>query len=204
MGTSVNFHHRRNVRRLCLFYELYKNDFPKYLSRNIETCKPKNSLRLLHKQLLTNWPCRTKKFSLTFFPSVIKYWNALDQRTKQCEKLHSFKNVLLKKIRPKRKEYFGILDKDGSRCITLLRMSLSPLKKHKFDHNFTDTPDIICPFGDGIDDTEHFLLLCKSFRDIRATLMQNVSNIMNVNFDLFPNKRKIEYLLYGSDTLKYE
>ena len=94
------------------------------------------------------------------------------------------------------------MDKDGTRYITLLRMSLSPLKKHKFDHNFNDTPDIICPSGDGIENTEHFLLLCKSFRDIRATLMQNVSNIMRVNFDIFPNKRKIEYLLYGCGTLQ--
>ena len=98
-----SLHHRRNMRRLCLFYELYKNDFPKYLSCNIDTCKSKTSLRLLHKELLTNWPCRTTKFSLTFFPSVIKYWNSLDQQTKQCENLFSFKNVLLKKIRPKRR-----------------------------------------------------------------------------------------------------
>ena len=59
-----------------------------------------------------------------------------------------------------RKEYFGINDKEVTRYITLLRMCLSQIKRHKFDHNFQDTIDPICPSGDGIEDTEHFLLHC--------------------------------------------
>ena len=76
-------------------------------------------------------------------------------------------------------------------------MGLSPLKKHKFDYNFNDTPDAFCPTRDGIENMEHFLLLCRSFNDIRATLMHNVTLIMR-EFDAYPNKKKLEILLYGS------
>ena len=161
-------------------------------------CKPKTSTRLTNKHKLNNWPCRTTKFSLSFFPSSIKYWNALEEETKCAKKLNAFKTLLLKKIRPKRKEYFGILDKEGTRFITLLRMGLSPLRKHKFDHNFNDTPFPICPAHDGVENTKHFLLLCKSFSNFRTALYWNVTQITNVNFEGYPDKKKIEILLYGA------
>ena len=196
-----SLHHRRNFRRLCILYELQKNDFPKYLSENINLCKPKKSLRLINNQSLTNWPCRTSKFRYSFFPSAIKYWNALERETKSANNITHFKNLLLKQIRPKRKEYFGILDKQGTRFITLLRMGLSPLNKHKFDHNFNDTPDSICSAQDGVENTEHFLLLCKYYVNNRATLVRKLTEILKTNFDTYPNKKKVEIILYGSEHL---
>ena len=46
---------------------------------------------------------------------------------------------------------------------TELRVGLSKLNFHKFKHNFGDTVNPICPLNDGIEDAEHFLLLCLSF-----------------------------------------
>ena len=182
-----SLNHRRNCRRLCLFYEIYKTDFPKYLSKIIDTCKPIKSARLVENQVLANIPCRTLKFSHSFFPSTIKYWNALNEKTKNAKSLNEFKISLLKEIRPKKKEYFDVLEKAGTRYITLIRMGLSPLRRHKFDHKFNDTLDSTCPADDGIENTEHFLLLCKSYIRNRATLMYNVSDIMELNFELLPN-----------------
>ena len=199
-----SLYHRRNLRRLCLFYEVLKNNFPKYLSCNIDTCKPIHSLRLLSRNRLKNWPCRTTKFSRSFFPSAIKYWNDLEDDIKCATNIHIFKNKLLKKIRPKRKEYFGILDKKGTRFITMLRMGLSPLHKHKFDHNFNDTPNAICPAKDGVENTSHFLLLCKTYNTIRTALLRNVTEILKENINSYPNKKKIKILLYGSETLSDE
>ena len=81
----------------------------------------------MEQQNLRNWPCRTIKFSSSFFPSAIRHWNALDQDTKSAKNVNIFKNKLFKRTRPTRKVYFGILDKNGTRLITLLRMGLSPL-----------------------------------------------------------------------------
>ena len=199
-----SLHHRRNFRRLCIFYELSKNDFPKYLSENINSCKPKKSQRLVDNKKLINWPWRTSKFRYSFFPSAIKYWNALEREAKTACDIKHFKSLLLKQIRPKRKEYFGILDKQGTRFITLLRMGLSPLKKHKFDYNFIDTPDPMCSAKDGVENTEHFLLLCQSYNNIRATLVRKLTEILKINFDIYPNKKKVEILLYGSKNISAE
>ncbi len=101
-----SLHHRRNFRRLCMLFDVLKNDFPKYLSQILAKCKPKNSLRLIEQQKLLNWPSRSIRFSLSFFPSTIKYWNALNNNIKTAKNIKIFKTQLLNKIRPSRKEYF--------------------------------------------------------------------------------------------------
>ena len=77
-------------------------------------------------------------------------------------------------------------------------MGLSPLNKHKFDHNFEDTPNSICVEQDGVENTEHFLLLCKAYSNIHATLIQTVSEIMKTDLNSYSNKKKVAILLYGS------
>ena len=60
----------------------------------------------------------------------------------------------------------------------------------------------MCQADDGIENTEHLLLLCKSYiRNLPATLLNNVSDIMELNFELLPNKMKVKILIYGCDTL---
>ena len=54
------------------------------------------------------------------------------------------KRKILKKSRPKRKEMFGIDDRDGQKWLTQLRVRLSPLNAHKFHHNFQDTLTLQC------------------------------------------------------------
>ena len=60
------------------------------------------------------------------------------------------------------KSIFGIHNPKGSSHLTQLRVGLSKLKFHKFKHNFRGTVNPMCPTSDGIEDTEHFLLLCPS------------------------------------------
>ena len=136
---------------------------------------------------------QNKTFLQFLFPSVIKHWNNLDLDTKSSETLPIFKNKLFKKIRPKKKEYFGIEDKDGTRLITLLRLGLGPLKKHKFTHNFLDTNDPMCISGDGVEDTEHFMLLCSSYTVARTTLIRKVYDISKNNFNLLSKKKSCQF-----------
>ena len=57
-------------------------------------------------------------------------------------------------------------------------MELSKLNFHKFKHNFKDTINPMCPVNDGIEDTEHFLLLCNSFREQRFSLLAGVNDVL--------------------------
>ena len=62
--------------------------------------------------------------------------------------------------------------------LTQLRVGLSKLNFQKFKHNFGDTVNPICPANDGIEDSEHFLLLCPSFDAQRRDLLVGVSDVL--------------------------
>ena len=71
----------------------------------------------------------------------------------------AFKKKLTAKIRSPAKPVFGIHDPISLSHLTQFRVGLSKLNLHKFQHNFRDTVDPMCPSNDGNEDTEHFLLL---------------------------------------------
>ena len=84
-------------------------------------------------------------------------------------------------FRPMSSNIFGIHDPVGLRYLFQLRVSLSPLRSHKFRHNFTDTPSEICRCNQGIEDTNHFFLSCPNYVTQRATLTTSVINILQKN-----------------------
>ena len=84
---------------------------------------------------------------------------------------------LFSKIRPTANSTHGIHNPKGIAYLTQLRMGLSKLNFHKFKHNFKDTINPMCPVNDGIDDTEHYLLLCNSFREQRCSLLAGVNDV---------------------------
>ena len=83
------------------------------------------------------------------------------------------------------------------------RVGLSKLNFHKFKHNFRDTVNPMCPTNDGIEDTEHSLLLCPSFDIQRQDLLAGVSELLRpfVQIDTLPNNVLVQYLLYGNKEL---
>ena len=187
---------RRTIRKLCILFETLKNNYPLYLAETLNNCKYRQNSRYFDMQMLKNIPCRTRKFKASCFPSAIRDWNLLDYDIKNSVSKQAFKNKILSLTRPKKKSYFGILDKKTSKYITLLRMELSPLRAHKFKHNFNNTEDPFCSICETVEDTEHFLLHCRSYRLTRVDLIQSVSNILT-NFNSLPRKKKLSTFLYG-------
>ena len=70
--------------------------------------------------------------------------------------------------------YHGIHDPTGLSYLIQLRVGLSKLNFHKFKRNFRDNISPKVPTNDGIEDTEHFLLLCPSFAVPRKDLLTGV------------------------------
>ena len=65
---------------------------------------------------------------------------------------------------PLQNQYLGFMTRRAGRShLTQLRLCLSKLNFHKFQHNLRDTINPMCPSNNGNEDTEHFLLLCPSF-----------------------------------------
>ena len=184
---------RRTMRKLSLLHETLQNKSPNYLYQ-IFSAQKYRSLRYSDRSELVN--ITTK--------STIIDWNKLDLETKTSKSKNILKKRMLNKIRPKKAPYFGLRDNDKIRHITTLRLELSPLNAHKHSYNFADTLLPYCHICETVEDTAHFLLLCKSFRLQRSTLMQKVSNILGFNILTLPRGRIVNILLYGRDDMSFE
>ena len=194
---------RRTMRKLCILHQTIETKFPRYLSNIVE--KQKNTERLNIKRILRPIPCNLL-FSRTFFPSTIEDWNKLPEETRLIRSRTKFKNTLLNIIRPKKSSYFGLLNNHKVRYITMLRLRLSPLNEHKYRHNFLEQMEL----GPGCsvcvceEDTDHYLLHCRSYTLSRSTLFAKVTEIINVDFSTLFNVRQKEILLYGLSDLTVE
>ena len=106
-------------------------------------------------------------------------------------------------IRPPAKSVFGIHDPKGLSYLTQLRVCLSKLNFHKFKHNFRNTINPMCPTSDGIEDTEHYLLLCPSFDAQRQDLLARVAELLRpfVQITDLSNDALTQLLLYGNQDL---
>ncbi len=121
---------------------------------------------------------RTEQFQSSFYPNCISEWNKLDPEVRLAPSVAVFKKKLVSIIRANAKSVFDIHDPIGLSHLTQIRVGLSKLKFHKFSHNFRDAIDPMCPTNDGIEDTEHFLLLCPSFDIQRRDLLAGVSELL--------------------------
>ena len=84
-------------------------------------------------------------------------------------------------------------------------MGLSKLNFHKFKHNFQDTVNPMCSINDGIEDTEHFLLLCNSFTEQRHDLLASVNDVLEAyGYSEAPDNNILQLLLYGNKNLPLE
>ena len=153
---------RRWSRRLTLFYKFVNNLSPEY---TVDPIPPLHqSQYCLHDQdAIGRMRARTEKFNSSFYPNCLSEWNKLDPELRLAPSIAVFKNKLLSIVRPPHKICFRIHDPIGLPFLTQLRVGLSKLNFHNFKHNFRDTINPMCPTNDGIEDTEHFLLLCPSF-----------------------------------------
>ena len=192
---------RREVRRLCLFREIIIDKNPPYLYEIIKPFEPRQNSRSADLKFPFS---RTDYYKNTFIPASIIKWNLLGSHTKNLPHKLAFKASLIKKIRPKRCEIFLSHDNIGQSWITQLRVGLSPLNLHKFFKEFQDTHDPMCVAGDGIEDTEHFLLLCRLYQPIRNDLFNNINLLLHININMLPNNDIIKLLLFGDSKLNPE
>ena len=196
---------RRWSRRLTLFYKFVNNLCPEY---TVDPIPPlhQSQYRLRDQDVIGRLRARTDKFKSSFYPNCLSEWNKLEPELRLAPSVAVFKKKLLSIIRPPAKSVFGIYDPKGLSYLTQLRVGLSKLNFHKFKHNFRDTINPMCPTSDGIEDTEHFLLLCPTFdaqrRDLFAGIVELIRPFRQIT-DL-SNDSLTQLLLYGDQDLSTE
>ena len=192
---------RRWCRRILQVYKIVNNKAPAYLKNKLPRLR-----RALYRHNNNNTfheiRCKSSRYMNSFFPDGIHSWNIVIAHFPNIPSITILKGHIISLVRPDKKTIFNIHDPVGLRYLFHLRVGLSPLRSHKNLHNFLDTPSGNCICNHGIEDTNHFLLLCPLFITQRASLMANVTAILlKYNLDNLLNQSHL--LLYGHRTIVF-
>ena len=171
-----------------------------------KTCEFSHSFKLTNQmEKLEAVHARTERFKSTFYPNCLSEWEKLDPEIRESRSVNVFKKQLLGLIHPPSKSVYGIHDPKLLSVLTQLCVGLSKLNYHKFKHNFRDTFNPLCLINDGIEDTEHFLLLCSAYDIHRRDLLDSVNTILRPHgLSNPPNKELLQILLYGHEKLPFD
>ena len=164
-------------RRLMLLYKFINNLTPDY-TRDLIPPLHENMYPFWNPSVVGQIKARTEKFKSNLYPHSLYEWNKLDPEIRESFSVSVLKKKLFSDIRPPANSVYGIHNPKGIAFLTQLRMGLSKLNLRKFKHNFKDTINPMCPVNDGIEDTEHYLLLCNSFREQRCSLLTGVNDVL--------------------------
>ena len=185
---------RRWYRKLCYFFRIFKGQSPDYLSKILPSIR-----RAYNTRNVDYIPClntRHNFFRNSFFPSTLIEWNNLNINIRNSE---SFKESILRFIRPSENPIFNWHNSGGIKLITRLSLGFSHLREHKFRRNFQDTLHPICSCEENIETTTHYLFHYPNYLNERMTLWNNLQNIDENILDR-NYSRLSEILLFGDSS----
>ena len=192
---------RRKFRRALQIHKIINNNTISYLNEEL----PPYCREMFSGNIRTTFHairCKSYRYMNSFFPDAIASWNILMGifNYKVIPSLGLLKKDIISLIRPVAKSFFKIHDPTGVRYLFQLRVSLSPLKGHKYCHNFIDTPSGICHCNQGIEDTSHFLLSCPYYTVQRVTLINSIKAIL-LKVNLIHLEDQWKLYLYGDPSI---
>ena len=87
----------------------------------------------------------------------------------------------------------------GLKLLTRLRLGLSHLNEHRFNHNFQSCINPLCSCSLAIESTTHFLLHCNHFSNIGSTLINSINEVLGsiTNISDLSNCAMVKILLFG-------
>ena len=193
---------RRFFRRLVQFYKIVNNLTPEYLKALIPPVR-EHLFGYRHSNIIRPILCRTERYRNSFFPDSVNSWNGIGPELRAAESLSIFKKNILKIIRPVKRSLFNIHNTNGIKWIFQLRVGLSPLKSHKKNHKFLDTPDDKC-LCKHPETTKHFLLKCPIYNIHRLSLFQTLNPILLANnLHQLNDNEMSSLLLYGHKKVQF-
>ena len=193
---------RRSLNRILQLFKINNNLTPDYLRLKLPILRYQNQPNA-NPNIFYEYASRTIRFKKTFFPNAISSWNNIFANVQGDVTKSSIKSHILELTRPQPKSFYNIHDPIGLHYLFQLRTGLSPLRCHKFRHNFQDTPDENCSCNHGFEDTSHFLFTCLNFTIHRASLAVDIINILR-KYNLLNLANNAKFYLYGHRELSSE
>ena len=150
---------------------------PSYLFNLIS--QPNHNYNTRQYDNIESFYCRTDAFKNSFFPYVIDEWNKLKIEIRNIESFPKFRKLLLNLDygHPSCRSIYNIFNPLGVKYLTRLRLDLSHLNGHRFNHNFHDYINPLCSCGNDTESNPHFFRHCRHFTSLRAELMNNLKMI---------------------------
>ena len=135
---------RHDDHKLTLFYKMYNNISPGYLSSLIpQQVDAISRYNLRNSNDLQTIRAKTSLYYNSFLPSTLRQWNNLSIETRQLNSLNSFKCFLKEDKRTVPKYYFYWVRK-AQILHTRLRTGCTSLNLDLFMKNITDSPMCQC------------------------------------------------------------
>ena len=116
-------------------------------------------------------------FKSSFFLSALLEWNKLELEIRSSASVNTFKQKLLKFMRPCYISICDIYNLLEIKLLTRLHLGFSHLHGHKFRHCFQDTLKPLCECVKGIESIMNFFLHSTNFLLPRQILFQEIKNI---------------------------
>ena len=109
----------------------------------------------------------------------------------------TFQNALIKIGRPIPKPIYNVHNPVGLKLLLRLRLGLSYLNQHKFNHNFQDCLNQLCSCSLEVAFVSHFFLHCHYYSNIHSTLY---NELQSIDMDLLNQEDDIvvKVLPYGT------
>ena len=191
---------RRMCKRVLQIYKITNNMTPSYLKDKLPSNRRPHLFSADISYTFRQKRCRSLRYMNSFFPNAVCAWNIFFGNFEIMPSIGKLKDYINSLIRPNVKSIFGIYDPVGIRFIFQLRLRLSPLRDHKWRHNFIDTTSDICHCKQGVENTDHFLLYCPSYTTQRASLIVSTNEIILTN-GLNDFSHQSDFYLYGHSSL---
>ena len=190
---------RRTFRHLCSFNKIISTGLPTYLSSLI--AKSTHGYQTRTSGNIPTYHCRTDTFKYSFLPWTIVTWNKIHPETRNAS-LTVFKKNLLKAIPPISHSVYNTWNLKGLKLLTRLRLGLSHLNEHRFNHNFEGCTNPLSTCSLEVESTSHLFLHCH-YHDFIRHIMFNDLGKVDVDLPNASDKKPVNIFLYGSSLFSY-
>ena len=187
---------RRSMHKLKWFFKLQNHLAPEYLVNLVPpTADERHRYLLRRRDTVTPFRVQRDYFARSFFPSVVREWNALPQHIRHATTVEGFTVCIKKHFKsPPKTPWYGCGDRHSDIHHARMRLGCSKLKSDlHFNLHVEDNPQCAC--GYAIEDSVHYFFHCPNFDQQRRVLLNSVGVVAQPTNAL---------LLYGSDTLSLD
>ena len=165
---------RRWFRQFCTFFKIKICGKSEYLLNKIPSSQIHYNSR--NADQVETYYCWADIFKNSFFPYTIIEWSKIDIDIWKSKSYATFRNTLLKIGRPIQHTIYSINNPVGLKLLTCLRLGLSHLNEHRFNHNFQNCINPLYSCSLEIESTFHFLLHWHHYTNICVTLKHYIWN----------------------------